>query len=329
MFYLIGCWNLANAQSVQDRSDSFNMSRKLGNGIVFGSNMWIFESSEYYNIRDFQLARKHDFNHVRINARMQNMQESTGVLSERSMDQLVAIIDDALANDLIVVICPFFWWKATLANEPPAFSNDDISALAQMWEQIARRCQQEGYSLEEVVFELYEEPESEIEVNRLIAECVDKIKAVEHRYIIIPGRGFKTIQGMGRVFDGNDIPLDYDRLIGTFHFYEPKCEFCNIYHTSCGVSTEPSAYISWPNATYGETELRSWFANLDQQNTDWASENGTVKLPIYMGEYGTLNKPNAGIAGKMDLPREERKYWVWWTRIVAEEFGYSTAYWNA
>ncbi|MBC9866846.1 MAG: hypothetical protein F7O42_03025 [Opitutae bacterium] len=327
---LIGWVAQTEAQTVQDRGDSFNMNQKLGNGIVFGSIMWTFENTERYDIRDFELARDHDFNHVRICARMQNMQSSTGVLSEQSMDQLVAIIDDALANELIAVICPFFWWKATLANEPPAFSNDDISALADMWEQIALRCKEEGYSLEEVVFELIEEPVFGIDVERLIEECVNKIKAVEHRYIIIPGRGFKTIVGMGRVFNDNDIPLDYDRLIGTFHFYEPKCAFCNLYQSACGVTTEPSAYMPWPNETYDEAALRSWFVTLDQQNANWASRNGTVKLPLYMGEYGTLNKPSTGsVAGRIDLPREERKHWIWWTRMVAEEFGISTAYWNA
>ncbi len=326
---LIGWASQTEAQTVQDRSDAFRMNQKLGNGIVFGSIMWTFENTERYDIRDFELARDHDFNHVRICARMQNMQSSTGVLSEQSMDQLIAIIDDALANDLIAVICPFFWWKATLANEPPAFSKGDITALADMWEQIALRCKEEGYSLEDVVSELYEEPEFGIDVERLIEECVNKIKAVEHRYIIIPGRGFKTIVGMGRVFNDNDIPLDYDRLIGTFHFYEPKCEFCNLYRNACGVTVELSAYMSWPNETYDEAALRSWFVTLDQQNSNWASRNGTTKLPLYMGEYGTLNKPNSGNAGKMDLPREERKHWIWWTRMVAEEFGISTAYWNA
>ncbi|MEM9160146.1 MAG: cellulase family glycosylhydrolase, partial [Verrucomicrobiota bacterium] len=327
---LIGWASQTEAQIVQDRSDAFNMNAKLGNGIVFGSIMWTFENTNRYDVRDFELAREHDFNHVRICARMQNMQTSTGVLSDESMDQLIAIIDDALANDLIAVICPFFWWKATLANEPPAFSNGDITALADMWEQIAIRCKEEGYGLEDVVFELYEEPEIGIDVERLIGECVDKITAVENRYIIIPGRGFRTIVGMGRVLNDDHIPLDYDRLIGTFHFYEPKCEFCNLYQSACGVTTEPSAYIPWPNQTYDEAALRSWFVTLDQQNANWASRNGTVKLPMYMGEFGTLNKPSTGnIAGRFDLPREERKHWIWWTRMVAEEYGYSTAYWNA
>lgn len=316
------------AQAVQVRSDAFYMNEKLGNGIVFGSIMWTFENNERYDLRDFELARENDFNHARICARMQNMQDSTGVISAQAMNQLVAIIDDALTNDLIAVICPFFWWKGG-NGEPPAFSNSDIPALADMWEQIALRCLSEGYSLEDVVFELYEEPESGIDVDLLIEACVNKIKAVENRYIIIPGRGFKTIEGLGRVFDEDNIPLDYDRLIGTFHFYEPKCEFCNLYQTACGVTEEPSEYISWPNATYNEEALRSWFVKLDQQNANWALRNGTVKIPVYMGEYGTLNKPNAGNSGKMDLPREERKHWVWWTRTVAEEFGYSTAYWNA
>ena len=93
--------------------------------------------------------------------------------------------------------------------------------------------------------------------------------------VIICGDGFSTRQALIDEFDNNNIPLDDNYLIGTFHYYDPF-DF-----------TKQGAADRTPGITWGsESEFQQVETHFDQvvtANNNWAARNNTRPLPIYLG----------------------------------------------
>ena len=72
--------------------------------------------------------------------------------------------------------------------------------------------------------EIANEPRSYHNAQEIISTGLSAIRGIsgnETRMVIICGDGFSTRQALIDEFDNNNIPVDDNYLIGTFHYYDP------------------------------------------------------------------------------------------------------------
>ena len=226
-----------------------------------------------------------------------------------NMQSLQNMVDWCLAEGLIAVIDPVHNWAN---NNDPNLEYDpaDITKLQKIWEQVAAHFA--DYDLENVVFEIMNEPHGDDDVAEIIQVGLAAIRGVpgnEQRIVIVSGDGFST-QALIDAFDNDEIPANDNYLIGTYHYYDPR-DFTRQGSTGGNISWGTTAEFNAVSAAFDEVVTA---------NNNWASRNDTEPLPVYLGEFGVDNEA--------DNWNEDRERWLSWVRMQAEARGFSWAHWN-
>lgn len=312
--YLDNIRILAGAEEIL-RSAAHRMNTRLfrGNNFMASKAMNSQGAPE-----DYALLNTSGFSHCRIGYKMDERAGSspTYTLPQSDLDELQNMVDWCLQEGLIAVVDPVHnWANNSDPTEEFTGSDDDFNRLQKIWEQVADRFA--NYNLDDVVFEVFNEPHSGHDVARIITTSLTAIRAStgnESRIVIVPGDGFSTRQALIDAFNNDEIPSDDPYLIGTFHYYDPFT------FTKQGAGLPDwSPDISW--GTEAEfAQVATDFDAVATANNNWASRNHTEPLPIYLGEFGVDNEA--------DDWNNDRKKWLSWIRMQAEKRDFSWAHWN-
>jgi endoglucanase len=214
------------------------------------------------------------------------------------LDRVTWVIDRALSAGLRVVLNIHHYGEIF---DDPHEQRDRFLAL---WQQIAMQFR--DYP-ESVVFEVLNEPNTNLTPelwNDFLADAVAVIRQSNpNRYVML---GTAEWGGIGAM---NHLRLpDDDRVIFTFHYYQPF-EFTH----------QGAEWVSGSDAWVGTT----WGAGRDSAavRTDfdavaaWASERN---VPVFMGEFGAYSR----------AAMNDRIAWTAFVRSEAERRGFSWAYWE-
>ncbi len=281
-----------------------------------GNNFMAAKSIQGHGkLQDYELLNQHHFSHCRIGYKMDEKAASTFPYTIPSLDMtyLKNMVDWCNQMGLIAIIDPIHNWMADDSAGGPFDQSIDLEKLSNIWLQVASEFA--DYDLENVFFEIANEPRSNHNAQEIISTGLSAIRSIsgnETRMVIICGDGFSTRQALIDEFDNNNIPLDDNYLIGTFHYYDPF-DF-----------TKQGAADRTPGITWGsELEFQQVETHFDQvvtANNNWAARNNTQPLPIYLGEFGVDNEA--------DNHHSDRKKWLSWIRMQAEKREFSWAHWN-
>lgn len=296
------------------RSQSFLINERMHRG----NNFMAAKAIQGQGAKeDYELLNDTGFNHCRIGYKMDEKSGSAPnyTIPPLDLQRLQEMVDWCLEEGLIAIIDPVHNW-ANNSNPLLKFSasEDDFAKLEKIWEQIAIHFA--NYNLEQVVFEIMNEPHANTDISRIISTALEPIRNTsgnEERTVIVSGDGFSTRQALIDAFDNDEIPANDNYLIGTFHYYDPF------------TFTKQGAGGDWlPNISWGtETEFNQVatdFNEVIEANNTWASRNNTTPIPLYLGEFGVDNEA--------DEWNNDRKRWLSWIRMQAEANGISWAHWN-
>ena len=183
------------------------------------------------------------------------------------------LVDDTLRQALdagLVVILDLHHYEELM--EDPAGQRQRFLAI---WQQLAGHYQG---APENLYFEILNEPVKNLDAavwNGLIAEVVPLIRlSSPQRILIIGGADYNSISAL----DALQLPDD-DRLVVTFHFYEPF-EF-----THQGAGWVPGSH-EWNGTTWNgtDTDERLIEERLDRAAA-WSAQR---QVPLLMGEFGSI-----------------------------------------
>lgn len=296
---------VSGGSTIGNRSVAHEVNRRMGRGNNF---MAAKSMNEQGATEDYVLLNESYFHHCRIGYKMDEVcGPAPGYLIPADeMANLQNMVDGCLSQGLVVNIDPIHNW----ANGP-GYSASDLPKLSNIWVQVAAHFA--GYDLENVVFEIMNEPHEDSQVDDIIRTGLVAIRSQpgnEERIVIVSGDGFSTRQALIDAFDDDEIPADDVHLIGTFHYYDPR-------------TFTKSTHAGYNPAWGTSNEFNQVITDFDEvltANTNWAVRNGTEPLPLYLGEFGVDNEA--------DLHTSDRKRWLSWIRMQAEERGMSWAHWN-
>ncbi len=208
-------------------------------------------------------------------------------------------INEALSQHLAAVIDVHHFIEM---NQDPLGNSQKLLAL---WSQIAARYRDEPPNL---FFELFNEPQdkfSDSRWNALLPQLLNVIRASNPTRMVIVGPGYwNSLHHLSTL----QLPRDDQRLIVTFHYYEP-------FHFTHQAQPWLPASAAWKGTSWGSPLDRNQLDRDFQEVAAWAVQH---HRPIYLGEFG------AGTP-------IESKFRVAWTRAVVREaktFHFSWAYWE-
>jgi endoglucanase len=266
---------------------------------------------------DYELLNANGFHHCRIGYKMDEKSGSAPdyTIPQLDMQRLQDMVDWCLEEGLIAIIDPVHNWAN---NSDPLLkfsaSENDFAQLEKIWLQIAIHFA--NYDLEQVVFEIMNEPHAGTDVSRIISTALASIRNItgnEERIVIVSGDGFSTRQALIDAFNNDEIPANDNHLIGTFHYYDPF------------TFTKQGAGGDWlPNISWGSesefAQVATDFNEVVAANNTWANRNNTTPIPLYLGEFGVDNEA--------DNWNNDRTRWLSWIRMQAEARNISWAHWN-
>jgi endoglucanase len=277
---------------------------RLGRGINLGNALeaprgvsWGMEIKEEY----FDEIKRAGFDSVRIPIRWSDYasDQAPYTIEPGFFDRVDRAIDQALSRGLNVVIN--FHHIEPLYEDPSGYRD----AFLALWGQVAGRYKDRPDS---VLFEILNEPHANLDAaawNALVPEALEVIRASNPDRIVIVGpAGWNNY----RELDTLELPDD-DRLIVTFHSYEP---FKFTHQGASWVGDNPPPVgTRWTGSPQERREITEAFDRV-------ASWSKTHNRPIYLGEFGAYEKA--------DL--ESRVRWTSFVAREAERRGFSWAYWE-
>jgi len=289
----------------RSRAAAYEVNRRMG----AGNNFQAMKSMRNQGaLEDYVLLKSHFFQHCRIGYKMDEVAgDAPGfTLPASNLQSLQQMVDWCLSQGLVAVVDPVHNWTTTGFSNPA-----DLPKLRKIWQQVATHFA--GYDLENVVFEIINEPRADDIVKDIIDTGLSAIRGVagnEKRIVIVSGDGFSTRQALIDAFDNDEIPANDPYLIGTFHYYDPR---------TFTKSTEKNWVFHWGSpGEFAQTIID--FDEVLAANQKWARRNSTQPLPLYLGEFG------ADIMN--DTKTTDRKKWLSWVRMQAEARKMSWAHWT-
>lgn len=294
IFFVIGC-------QVKEPITAPNLSKciNLGNSLEAPKGQsWDVPMDISY----FSIIKEAGFQTVRLPVRFSDYADKSNdnyLLDETFMQQMDAYIDEALKQDLTLILDLHHF---TELMENPQGNKDCLIAI---WKQLASRYKDYPNSL---VFEPLNEPQQNLDSdtwNSLLKDLVRTIRSIDSKhFLIVGGANFNSIDSLTTL----ELPKD-DRLIATIHYYEPNDVTFqgNPYHAGY----ENLSNVTWEGSSDEIAYLKSRLTTAK----DWADANN---VPLFLGEFGISNK----------APLDTR---ISWTLAVASEanaLGISYAYWE-
>lgn len=320
-----------------DRSAAFAMNQRLGKGNNFMASKIQF--SHAY-LSDFILLRESGFDHVRIGSNLYKYYGDGTNNYENYKTAMKNAVDFAITAGLNVIVNPVHHWaNDDITDESGNLtyrftgSTADYLKYNSIWTDIANEFK--DYAIDQVVFELMNEPHREYSIAQVISDGLASVRAVDgnqQRIVIIAGgygilpnepanAGLTTREALIDGFESDYFPTNDPYLIGTFHYYDPRpfTKQGNPTPGLDGVAGNPGQ--RWGNQYSDYNQVISDFDAIDTANSNWASRNNTTALPIYQGEFGVDNIVDTFGNG-------DRKRWISWVRMQCENRGYSWAHWH-
>ena len=320
-----------------DRSAAYAMNKRLGKGNNFMASKIQFGHAY---LSDFILLRESGFDHCRIGSNLYKYWDDGTNNYTNYKAALKTAVDFALSAGLNVVVNPIHHWaNDDLTNEDGSYtyrfegSTSDYTKYKAIWSDIANEFK--DYPIDQVVFELMNEPHREYSISQVISDGLAEVRAVtgnEQRIVIIAGAygrlegepvdgGLSTREALIDGFNNDFYPSNDPYIIGTFHYYDPR-PFTRQGNTTPGEDgIEGNPGERWGTQAAHYQDVIDAFDAVDTANSNWASRNGTVALPIYQGEFGVDNAAD-------EYGHKDRKKWLSWVRMQCEKRGYSWCHWH-
>ena len=303
MVFILAVALLVGCQAAKDDAETFAANQRLGRGVNFGNALdgpregaWGLYLKEEY----FVAVAEAGFETIRLPIRWAKYADvyEPYEISETILDRVEWAIDQALANDLNIII-NIHHFEAIV--QMPEIQIDRLVAI---WKQIGERYQ--DYP-DNVYFEILNEPHENLTNdlwNPMIPEVLAVIRASNpDRYVIVGGGDWNNISGLETL----EIPADDRRIIGTFHYYSPH-DFTH--QGAAWSSANDRSAVDWGS----EADLQELQAAFDIALAWSEKEN----RPLFMGEFGTYSA----------APMDARITWTSAVRAEAEKRGFSWTYWD-
>ena len=285
-------------------SPAYDANARLGVGVNMGNMLeapnegdWGLKLDEAW----FSVIKDAGFDHVRIPTKWSA--HSDDKPPYRIDPEFVARMDRALdaAHSAGLGIVLNIHHFDELDKDPDGHEAKFVA----LWQQLAEHYKTRGSML---YFELDNEPHDKLTTERwnaMVPKALAAIRKVTpERFVIVgPGmwNGFRELPKL-------KLPND-DRLIVTFHYYEPF-EFT---HQGAEWAKGSDKWLgrTWSDSGKDLAALRAAFDKV----AEWSEQNGR---PIYLGEFGSY--------GKCSMPSR-----LAWTTAVSREAakrGFSRCYWE-
>lgn len=280
--------------------DPFVQAKEMQRGvnIVGYDPLWKNFDHRRFKQTYFKLLRDGGFNTVRVNLQAFQHMDDLGRLSPEWFKSLDWIVDNALANDLSVIIDE---------HDYELCGKDAItcrSKLTAFWEQVAPRYKNTPH---QVMFEILNEPNQAITIslwNTMLKELLAVIRQTNpDRNVVIGPSQWNNINSLA----GLELPNDR-HIIATVHYYLPM----RFTHQGAWWSKETATLsgITWGTDAEKEAIAKD-FAGVQE----WSKANGR---PILLGEFGAYDK------GDMD----SRVKYISTVARTAESLGWAWTYWQ-
>nr|AEP40513.1 chimeric cellulase FnCel5A-TrCBM1-2 [synthetic construct] len=286
-----------------DKSSAFEYNKMIGHGINMGNALeapvegsWgVYIEDEY-----FKIIKERGFDSVRIPIRWSAhiSEKYPYEIDKFFLDRVKHVVDVALKNDLVVIInCHHF---EELYQAPDKYG----PVLVEIWKQVAQAFK--DYP-DKLFFEIFNEPAQNLtptKWNELYPKVLGEIRKTNPSRIVIidvPNwSNYSYVRELKLVDDKN--------IIVSFHYYEPF----NFTHQGAEwVSPTLPIGVKWEGKDWEVEQIRNHFKYV----SEWAKKNN---VPIFLGEFGAYSKADM----------ESRVKWTKTVRRIAEEFGFSLAYWE-
>ncbi|WP_164541660.1 glycoside hydrolase family 5 protein [Fervidobacterium sp. 2310opik-2] len=303
IFLMNGNCKADQSVSNVDKSSAFEYNKMIGHGINLGNALeapvegsWgVYIEDEY-----FKIIKERGFDSVRIPIRWSAhiSEEYPYEIDKFFLDRVRHVVDVALRNDLVVIInCHHF---EELYQDPDKYG----PVLVEVWKQIAQAFK--DYP-DKLFFEIFNEPAQNLtptKWNELYPKVLGEIRKTNPSRIVIidvPNwSNYSYVRELKLVDDKN--------IIVSFHYYEPF----NFTHQGAEwVSPTLPIGVKWEGKDWEVEQIRNHFKYV----SEWAKKNN---VPIFLGEFGAYSKADM----------ESRVKWTKTVRRIAEEFGFSLAYWE-
>jgi len=224
--------------------------------------------------------------------------EAPYAVSEQIFRRVDWVIEQAFANDLVVVINVHHF--DAMMQMPEI----QIDRLVSIWGQIADHYQDYPDGL---YFEILNEPHEKLDSatwNQIFPQALAEIRKTNpKRYVIIGPDQWNSVDRLDTLV----LPQDDRRIIVTFHYYKPH-EF-----THQGASWSSAFDIS--DKPWGsEADVNALVNDFDAALAWSKKEN----RPLFIGEFGSFSA----------APMDSRVVWTSTVRAEAEKRGFSWAYWD-
>lgn len=288
---------VTNAQ----KSDAVFVNSRIGRGINLGNMMeapregaWLARLEERY----FDLIKEVGFSSVRIPVRWSAhaADEAPYIISEKFLERVDEVIEQALARDLIVILNIHHYRE--FMEDPEAHED----RLLGIWKQLSEHYANQPH---ELCFEVLNEPTNKVtpEIwNRVQNDSIKLIrKSNPNRIIFVAPLGWNRIHHLKNL----ELPSNDRNLIASVHFYEP---FWFTHQGASWVQRDIPVGKQWT----GTDELRNEIiVDLDEA-VRWSKKNN---IPINVGEFGAYSKADM----------QSR---VQWTHFLCREMEKRDMSWN-
>ncbi len=283
------------------------LNKNMGRGMNMGNMFEAPTETEWGNPwRDdyFKKISTLGFKHVRIPIRWdtpaRGLQTAPYTLNATFLARIKQVVDDALANNLYVVI--------NMHHHEEIFSNPEgtKARFLSQWGQIATFFK--GYN-QKLLFEIMNEPHDKLTPelwNVYLKDALNEIRKTNPTRGVVIGPGdYNGLSAMRQLVIPNDA-----NLIISIHYYNPF----NFTHQGAEwIGTNANAWLGtkWEDYEQERNQVKSEFEYL----TTLAKQKN---LAVQIGEFGAYSKA--------DIDSRNR-----WTTFLArwfEEQGFSWAYWE-
>jgi endoglucanase len=220
-------------------------------------------------------------------------------IDETFLDRVTRVVDQALSAGLMVVLNMHHYEE--IFSDPQA-QRDRFLAL---WQQIVTHFR--DYPDTSLVFEVLNEPNTDLTPELWNEFLVDALAVIRQsnpdRYVMLGTAEWGGIGAMNRL----QLPDD-NRLIFTFHYYEPF----QFTHQGAEWVTGSDA---WLGTAWGTDQDKAAVQNDFDTVAAWALQHD---VPVFMGEFGAYSR----------AALDDRLAWTAFVAREAEARGFSWAYWE-
>lgn len=211
------------------------------------------------------------------------------------------VVDYALAQGLTVVLDIHHY---TEFNENPAAH---LERVKEIWKQLSTHYATRS---EKLIFEIFNEGS-----NNATPSIIDKLNSDIVKIIREdnPDRWIVLATGLYGGIDGllaGTPPID-DKIIASFHYYEPYC----FTHQLASFAAESTAHCPAGPLTFGEDEQK---AKVRDDIASAAAYGKKHNIPVFMGEFGVFG----------GIPIDQRVTWTKFVRQEAEDAQMSWCSWD-